>query len=209
MPYRSFTLPSGDVVRTRVSDEATLEWFELWVSSEGQATQDRPPDIDTDAHRMWIQPRDTKHAEEWLEAFGAPDIRSINPLVTFTQTIPSVKRAVKVLVTEVEKAGGEWFISIRVKGQRFDGHVFLEVENLTSVDELEKSDALLQESLEGLGMIGEGFDPDWIVGYGSDLPSPESPEADELDKELKAEVAANGPLPELKWEPRFRRLKAN
>lgn len=56
MPYRDFTLPDGVTVRTRISDEATLEWYYHLPEVEGKGYPDRPPDVDTATMRMWCGP---------------------------------------------------------------------------------------------------------------------------------------------------------
>lgn len=69
MPYRDFTLPDGRVVRTRVSDKATLEWYEEREVLKRKGYPDRPPDVDTETTRMWCGPNDPAMEQHMTSSF--------------------------------------------------------------------------------------------------------------------------------------------
>lgn len=66
MPYRDFTLPNGRVVRTRVSDAATLDWWEGYDPTDPRPN--RPPDVDTENIRSWVLEDDGGPHPEVLSA---------------------------------------------------------------------------------------------------------------------------------------------
>jgi len=55
MPYREVYLAGGEVAIARISDEAIIEWIEVRERNKTIGYPDRPPDIDNEFMRSWIQ----------------------------------------------------------------------------------------------------------------------------------------------------------
>jgi hypothetical protein len=79
--YRNFLLPDGTIVKTRVSAEATLEWFEARQRGDLDSYPDRPPDIDTPTNRAWIEdkPLDDEMLNEVIQGWPLASI-AVGPI---------------------------------------------------------------------------------------------------------------------------------
>lgn len=192
MPYRDYELPTGDIVKTRISDESTIEWFVHWVNIGG-GQSGRPPDVDTDMHRLWLGRRGEK-----VNALQAAEG---GPLATFTGTIDfneGAKHTVKLLLSFQDNR-----LVFGIRGQRWPGgDDFLSTERQFAPHEMEMADDLLQDSLHMVTGLGNllGSETSWLIA----LPSYFEGLKDELaaaEHDRDEEEAANGPLPELEWGP--------
>ena len=64
MPYREIFLGGGEVSIARISDEAIIEWLSVRERNKNIGYPDRPPDIDNEFMRSWIQhPSDPGYKE--------------------------------------------------------------------------------------------------------------------------------------------------
>lgn len=55
MPYREVYLAGGEVAIARISDEAIIEWLSVRERNKTIGYPDRPPDVDNEYMRSWIQ----------------------------------------------------------------------------------------------------------------------------------------------------------
>jgi len=190
VPYRKFKLPGGcGTVLTRISDEATIEWFMVWYQSGGQLTADRPPDVDTETLRMWVGPTDAEQAEIFRRYKNdkdkptAEERRAMTggtsvegwPLSTWSCNFDP--RVIKVLMTEDTEEDGRQVIRLRIKGvNEQTADIFLNVERVFTADETEEADEAFQEAIEMLSRIAIRFDiePDWVITLPSDFEATQS-----------------------------------
>lgn len=158
MPYRDFTLPDGRVVRTRVSDEATLDWYESREMSIAQGYPDRPPDIDSGGMRGWIG-----------EADDNPPARvSSVPIASYVATgerVPNFKIIIAWLTP-----GDSWHIRFKVESKVspgknvMDGERFIKADDFATLNEVINSTIHIVEDLLALGSsIGLHADVEWLV----------------------------------------------
>lgn len=188
MPYRDFLLPNGVIVRTRVDDEAVREWYDIW-EAHPDATQDRPPDLDSETHRMWVGDEMIDHFERLKNAIG--DAEWSQPLVTYSATSLDAKRAVKLLISEQNT--GLYF---RIKGERGDGSIFVDGSRSFSYDELDEANDFMEQTLQAIVSIDTmmGGRTEWLIGLPTEFR--QSMEDSEIAmEEYKEELRINGPLP--------------
>lgn len=153
MPYRDFTLPpapkyppGGKVVRTRVSDEATMSWFARWLEAPSM-TQDRPPDVDTEFHRLWIAEQDDAEMAEQLASYAARPFHTEMILASFT--VETVGRVVKLIIGSGTGPGKVPMMDFRIKGEHGD-KIWMDQYRLFGADELDEANDALQQILEAL-----------------------------------------------------------
>lgn len=156
MPYRDFELPDGRVVRTRVSDEATLQW---WHDGKGQGYPDRPPDIDSDTQRGWFSPH-----QQYQDQVSAKHVGSY--VVNLGPQLPTCK----LIVTHLSPGEG-WYMRLKMESGLLEtlGESLVGADRLFPYGQEDAMNSLIDETLEAFFALEAitvtlmGSQAEWLV----------------------------------------------
>lgn len=163
--YRDFTLPNGRVVRTRVSDEATLQWYHQ--RSEHKGYPDRPPDVDTETMRMWVGP---EHLKEGAALVGS------HPMGIYVLNLGPGLPIIKLMISFLQPGEG-YYVRLKMESgiaetfgltlEDYDKFIPYGQEDLVNelVDVTLDAMCLLTDLTKAI--MGESFE--WLITYPSDI----------------------------------------
>lgn len=184
MGYRDFVLPDGTKVRTRISDKGTLEWYRDREELAERGYPDRPPDVDTETHRGWVE-AGTANTRKKYENAGISSM-ALAHYVWSAPMAPEIKLMISWLVP-----GDAYYLRIKMESSGFlmpKGSTLLEAERYFAADQTEALNEFVEDNLreitEGLDSLVRqmGITPEWIVS-----PPGDAVEMDRLTKEAEAD----------------------
>lgn len=162
--YRDFTLPNGKVVRTRVSDKATLQWYNQ--RSEHHGYPDRPPDVDTETVRMWVGPQHLKESAGVLTS---------HPIGIYVLNIGPGLPTVKLMINFLQPGDG-YHIRLKMESglpETF-GKVLEDYEKFFPYGREDLVNELVDGTLDALcWLVGltesAGIECEWLITYPADI----------------------------------------
>lgn len=166
MPYRDFELPDGRVVRTRVSDAATLEWYDDREECLKRGYPDRPPDIDTDTMRQWLANGDeidepSSQVSSWPIAMYVLDLGA---------ALPTVK-----LILSWMDPGDIYYVRMKAESgvdigaTFFDGEKFYTPEQTDQMNDMIDRTLQTMHEMERLAISRAMGDPHWLITTPGDV----------------------------------------
>ena len=166
MGYRDFVLPDGTKVRTRLTDEATLEWYVEREKLARQGYPDRPPDIDTPSHLGWLEPMTILKQKRYNQSGVSSE--AIAHYVWAAPGTPQIKLMISWMTP-----GEVYYLRIKVEsagyGEIPEGAVLMDAERFFTVDQHEALNEFVEWNLREINdTLGQlvalfGGDAEWIV----------------------------------------------
>lgn len=185
MPYRDFELPNGRVVRTRVSKEATLEWYHEREESLARGYPDRPPDVDTDTLRQWIATDDEMSEEEVHSQVSSW------PIAMYVLDLGAGHPTVKLLLSWMDP-GDLYYLRMKAQSGIDLGNDFFVGEKYYSAEQTDQLNSMIEASLETmyqmewLARTRTSAEPQWLITTPGDIVRTEA-ELDLAREEHEAE----------------------